>query len=761
MVKTRKRHPTGVINGRKLVAAPGLVNKLANSMPGKKARPARGRKLGNRSGAADSGVTVVQNPIFSSNAQVQDGVRTIDIVCQLNPDSLFRLINSWLQYYVVINGNTLVPGVDTTDFQDIAATMYVDLLNAMGGLISIFVQVDQPALYRDLFEAVSPKTTKMSPTVQTRYSWFAGSLPQNFTEVDGVHWGPQTNTEYYGTGQAIVGPYSGSSGGINAVKKLFNAMLAKGHRKWDGKPTAYANDTSAFAMYEPDNNNNVPSDFANCAGMSQHEQPIKFIWVAGLQLVTVSNDRFPRFFKALYSGPQTQMGHRLINILSGQQAAMEQTTVQRVDYTEFQYQVQGILSGIFSNAFASAGDSLDELNALFNSIDNTAWQIYLQNCIATAALLESPATLGYQDPFSTYVPIPFGTQFIPRDPTGTTAYRMFILVIENLRRLKVVATKMGRVGDMFFYNSFSMSPPLFTTFSIFPGLPGPVSAWPTSYDVPTATDNVSNVIVSLNMAGIDALSVAFGYLSDFMAASAPFTKISDQTAEREMSGQQLTNLIRFVAPTPAARLGGLPAVDQLKRAGSIKKEGTKLSGKQLLIFQSIRKPKRSERLVVEDEPVTSAIPFSIGTQGAIGSRRPFNALANKFYSCVIPITYIQLAPVGGTLMNAIAPAVSKLSVYSFWPVDSLLSSYYNNLMLQGLQTTYRAESSTTPIELLQIFQNHADAGLGGAAGDLTRMLFGFAKKDKWKKMGDALAPIVDGVANAFPRTRKLNNMMSS
>jgi len=590
----------------------------------------------------------------------------------------------------------------------------------------------------------------MSPTVQTRYSWNQQTVPGSFVETDYVHWGPQTQTEYFATGQGIVGPFAGNSANFTVVKKLFNAMLAKGHKKWDGKPTAYATDTTAFAMYEPDNNSSSPSDFANGAGMIQHEQPIRSIWTGALQLCGVSNDRFPRFFKAVYAGPQTYMGHRLLNILKGQEGAMEQCTIQRVDYTEFQYQVQGIINGLFTNTSASSGDSIDPLAFFFDSIENTAWTLYLMNCIASAALMESPATLGYLDPYSTYFPLPFGTQFIPRDPSGTSVNKMFILVIENLRRLKVVATQLGRVGDMYFYNAFSASPQLFSTFPI----PG-VSAWPASYVITSSTDSVSGVIVSLNSSGTDAIATNFTALIDFMAVAAACTKISDQTAEREMGNQQLTNLLRFIAPTPAARLLAQP-IDVLKRSNS-KKEGVRLSGHQLRIFQSMKPRKHFKPMFLEEDPITSAFPIVIGTQGAVGSRRPLNVVANKFFSCVLPITYVQLAPVGGTLMNAIAPAVTKLSVYAFSPVDSVLSSYYNNINNQGMQTTYRAESSTTPIELLQLFQNRADAGLGGAAGDLTRMLFGFAKKDKWKKIGDKLAPVVDGIANAFPKTRKLNN----
>jgi len=681
-----------------------------------------------------------------------------------------------VQYYVTLAGNTLLADDTQQDYANIYAGLYTDLTQlAMVGGISLFNTDETPQVYRDLFVALGPKTPPIFGGIQYKYSFDPATINGNVLDgTDGVFWGAQTETQYYGTGFSVVAPFNpgNQQNQIASCKKFFGLMITKGAPKWRGGLTAFEHDTSAYAASVTPPSTMAINDFVGTNVIVQHEVPIRSIWLAALQLTILSDDRFPKFQKVIYAGPQSYMGHRLVGNLSGVDGAMDQVRVQRMDATELSYLMQGVFDGAAYNWAVSSGngDTPEPTTPPWlGSIPYDSWEVFVNNIILIAGLAESPVTLGYQDTQGSYVPLPWGTQFLPVDANQSSSQLAPIVAVECLRRYKVTCTDEGRGGRVFLYNAWSRS---LNTYNFFEFDFAP--SLPTTLNLQTFTDSSTNTVVAQNSSGQGVIADVFGELALLFVAMQPYTRFSNVTAEREVSAQMLTNLLRFVAPSPAsirflngASVGPVGTTTAtVKRSGSLKKKPEILE-RFLKAYESrqgsrtraaARKGPGSYTKLAQplQEPASNLQPFMLGLQGAIGSRRPNNVVASKFFSLPLPITYANVDPSTPSLNSALLPGVTRLGVYTFSQVQDLLLSYYEKIALAGGQTTYRAEADIASVELLQIFLNRTNAGLGGAAGSLVEKAFGLGKKDKVKKAGKILGPIVDAVVNAFPRGRAIN-----
>jgi len=341
-----------------------------------------------------------------------------------------------------------------------------------------------------------------------------------------------------------------------------------------------------------------------------------------------------------------------------------------------------------------------------------------------------------------------------------------IVVAECLRRYKVTCTDEGRGGRVFLYNAWSRS---LNTY-VFADFAPP--ALPATLNLQSFIDTTTNQVVAQNNTGGGVVGDFYAELVTLFFTMQPYTRFSDVTAEREQSAQMLTNLLRFILPPPTS---GFNKIGAAASGATVKRSNSKTKRPEVLerFFKAyddregsrIRAKKRNgigghtKISPLLQEPNFQPQPFLLGLQGAIGSRRPANVVANKFFSLPLPITYGNIDPSTPSLMSAILPCVTRLGVYTYSQVQDLLLSYYEKIFLTGSQTTYRAEADFASIELLQIFLNRTNAGLGGAAGSMVEKAFGLAKKDKVKKVGKFLGPIVDTIVNAFPRGRAANEQV--
>jgi len=699
-----------------------------------------------KQGAASSpyaGVNVVRNPIFVNGGPSNPGVRTLEVKVPLNNGSLFRVINSWGQYFMVIANSSPISDDSQGDLQNAVQAIFQDLtLNAMIGGKSYFEDADIPQIYRDLFVALIPKSPAAYGGVNFKYSFDPTTIPTSFQLTDGVVWGKQQQNEYGATGLSILSAFTPATdlGSLVAsTKRFFSMMLSIGHRKWMQKPTAFEQDTSAFAAFVPATVDTVV-DFNNTSGTSQHEVPIRSTWLAGLQLTSLSKSRFSKFQRTIYAGPQSYMGHRLIGFFSGQDGALDQVRVQRVDVQEFMYQAEGILTGAATQYLLSPGNAAMPTPPWVNTIPFDAYLNMLMNVLATAAMSESPVTLGLTDPFGVFVPLPFGSQFTARDNMDSGVVKWFMVAIENARRLKFTVTEEGRGQRVFLYNALSTSAATYDFYNSWAP-----NVFPVSYDVRSSTDTTTGQVMSINNYGLDATGDFAVFWSEMIILLQAYTRFSDVTAEREQSAQMLTNLLRIVAPSPVGMR------NSLQRSNS--KGALPLYAEK--VFEGVVR-RKGKTLVA---PTAAFAPLTLGINVAQASRRPANPAADKMFVLVVPISYGNPDPTTPDLDAAMIPAFGRLGVYTFNKVQNILTTYYLQLASTGTQMTYRADADNTPNELLQTFKNRTDLGLGGAAGSVVEGLFGLAKKEKIRNIGKMLGPVVDGLVNMFPKTRKMNNMI--
>jgi hypothetical protein len=769
---TNKSNAQGKNKERKAKAAIARLKTAQASLPASAAALVMRRKdkrkptVHQKFGPLAGRVPVI-NPRFAQNDIVNAQVRILEINCELNPANLMRVVNSWVQYYITLVGSTLISDVSQSDFSSLAQALYTDLVtNAMTGTKSAFEDQAMPQIYRDLYEALTPKSPPPRGQVQLKYVWDPATLTTPYATTDLFQIGAQTETEYLTTGLSVLGPFSpaASIGDCNAIAiKAFNAMISRGHRQWKGGPTPFLHDTSAFAVFFPISSSNVIVDFANCGGVSYHEVPIRSTWLAGLQLVLPDNTRWPLFERSLFAGPQSYMGHRLVNFFVGQEDALSQVKIQRVPLNDVVYQVFGVIGGAEQFALASSGNSTTQINASTLVADETAYYLYIMAAVATMALDESPVTLGYQDPYATYNPLPWGSQFIPRDPGDTGIFKLPQLTVENLRKLFATVTDNGRQGVTYLYNVWGIATPYIETFGNVP------NGFPTTFDVTTSSDTATNEFMCYNNSGLDFMETQYFNFADLWFAMQPFTKFYDVTAERETGTQMLTNLLRMVAPPMSAsrfaqsETRGEKRLTRMRDALYPEKETRKNRPKFKVpeINVGLSRSKSIERKSGKSTPTTSQfqqIPTFV-FQVAVGNRRPMSPIAGKFFNCVLPIAYVNADPTDSSLTGALTSSIVRLDVYAFQQTSNILGTYISNVIAQGAQATNRAESGDTQIELLQIFKNRADAGMGGALGSLSKLLFGFAKKEKWRKIGDIVGDTLDTVANSIPKLAKYNKMV--
>jgi hypothetical protein len=705
------------------------------------------------------GVPMVTNPVFAAaSAGVDPGIRTIQHLIVLNSSNFLLMVSAWAQYFLVIGGMTIVQDDQYRQCADIYYSIATDLINAMLGKISVFDDV--PLIYRELFEALMPKNNPTSSGVSNSFVFDEASLNFPIVEVNGFHVGGSLDTEYATTGlNTIESPYqiSNVANANQQTQKFFSLMIAKGHKRWDKKDTIYIKDTSAYALNQPADSS-VVVDFVGSVGTVSHESPIRSLWLAGLGLTTTPASRFAKCVKPFFAGPQSFMGHRLSTKQTGKEGANDHIRVQRVDVTELEIQSIGLMAGCgtqvgFSPTVLNTAGQL----AVINAGDDIMYSVYVDNVINTATLLESPATFGYIDPLGTYVSQPYGTQYFPRDNVESGTSRFWQLTVENLRRLKVTCTMEPDLGTVWLYNVFQRSNPGLN-FSFWG-----TTIFPTTFDLYTLTDATVGAVCVMNSAGTSG----FGDYSAFTVPSyeivtSPFAKWSTVTSEREQKAQMLTNLLRFVLPSPV----GLRNYQSRTATSTAVVKGSKTPNpsrnwQKIIDIEEkrLREGSRYGKPLKNAPPTTNTQPYALGIMVASGNRRPNAADMSAFYSVVIPITSFN--PAGGlssSVQTAIAPSLCRLGVFTFNFSQNILLNYFDSLYLVGTRNTHPAGASEAPNELLQIFHNREDAGLGGAFGSIVNGLFGLAKKEKVRNAGRYIATAGDAILNAIPKTRRFNNM---
>jgi len=452
----------------------------------------------------------------------------------LNLTNFGRVINSILQSSLTSGGATTINDTNDNDMANTFAVLWTDLQGAMGGLKSLFNTC--PNFYRHLFEAVSPTTTKTEPAFTFQFDELTFSTTP--TVPDGVCWGVIESNNYGSTGLGTVGIFNPSNSQFDQIAsagRIFQRFANSGHKMWkEGDPdTDGKDDPSAFAAWLP----NPTSEFIDGFGAVSLECKIRTTWLACLGLTPFNANRTSNYILPFYALPQTYMGHRIMTKYTGRIGNTEQVRVQALDANSFLYQVAGVFNTgaeQFRQSAIVPGNNTWEDGSITNI---NQMMVYLATVLYTATLRESGATLGYG--YSNAQCLAWGNQYLGRDTATTSAQNFFSIVIENLRRLKVISDDVNGTPT-YVYNVFIRKLPELSYFT--PEWLGKDPSFPPSWDVNSCSD--PTVAINFNLEA----GTCQEYFEKFVSASSilgQFTPLGFVTNEREQS-TQLTNLVRIL-----------------------------------------------------------------------------------------------------------------------------------------------------------------------------------------------------------------------
>jgi len=474
------------------------------------------------------------------------------------------------------------------------------------------------------------------------------------------------------------------------------------------------------------------------------------LWAAGLGLTTGNGgpgtNRYPRHERSLYAGPQSFMGHRLVNRLTGINFSRDNVRIQRVDVTEIFVLLGGVLTGVNQQQSLSAETPAGPIVVGFPG--DLAY-LLTAACVATSGFRESPVTLGYFDPQGAYSPLTWGSQFLPRSSSDSDITKFPEIVVETLRRLKIIVAAEGSNGIVATYPVWSMSDPtqFFSPDSVYvtPVIP--------NFNLANFTDTASSAAIAINNTGLDLIGSFYNDWQAGVSLFQGFVKFSSATSEREQSSQMLTNLVRFVVPpvTSFISIGRSSSGGKHSNASRAIEYALERRAKQMVAVVPVVKGqyRRPRLIMVKPETAKAASTTVPYMQAAQGSHKPANPVANKFYVTVIPISYVNPNPSTPSLNAALLPALMRQGIYSFFQSQDILVNYVEQIFLTGLQTTRRADGDTVPNELLAFFHNRTNAGLGGALGSTVATAFGMAKNQSVKDFGVKVGDLADALAKHF------------
>jgi hypothetical protein len=629
----------------------------------------------------------------------------------------------------IILGSNLTNDDSAQDLQNFVQVLAMDLLTrGMQGGISYFEEA--PMWYRELFEAFFPTTVKGN--WQAQYRFDVTTLPNGYNPTDGVQWGNISAPTANLNGLLAVGAFAPSTDIttlVNSANTIFQKFYAVGHKKWTrGYPdTVFKNDPSVYCFPRYD----AVLDFQSGSGTTGLEVPIRTTWLAGLQLVSLTaptGNRASNFNIPFYAPPQSYMGYRISSFHTGKQGAKNQVRLQRVDLADIMVFVWGVLSGITQQSSASTINpiTVPGLNGPYDMLE-----VYIRLVCAIAFFNESPVTIGCQDVYGTYTPLPWGNQFLMPAADTTGAYTVFRLVAENLRRLKYVGQKHYGVPTYLF--TVPMSSQADVPYKIWTQ-----TAFPTAFNWQSMS--YAGTYYNYNESGISTTG-SFGlfvsnYLGTYIPAWSNYTKFAITSAQTEVGAngektpvQQLSWFARCIPPLTTSR-----------RSKTVQNNNND--------WEDVGSTPPSAKLV--------QTPF-LGANAGTMCRRPYRAQQAPWLLFVLPSAYFDNGQ--ASVNNGLSLPMNRGMGILVMPANTGTTPYYQKLLTTATSQTYTLGAATSAInELTKVLDNNDDHGLGGALGSLVNLI-GQKVAKKHPKLGsfiEGAAPALDDVIG-MTRFGGLNN----
>jgi len=656
-----------------------------NSQVGKVATVSRG--LYGDAGKVDTyGSEVVPSKTYSS--------RTLPV----NSDNLVRVINTIVQAHIAGMNQIQLQDANANLVALAASAMYADLLGATYGEKSRFTEATE--FYKDIFDAISPKDI-----TGIKYSGRAGGVPLAYYEVDDFKIGEINPGAYGDTGLGIVtspfvvGP-DGSAWTAAAVA-MFSNFGAAGHKMvtMSTYNSYYMNDPSAFCSITT-----KVADAQNTMLLASLEVPITAVWAASMGIFSSSDpaiNRVPNYTVTLYGPGHSYVGSRITQFKVGPAGRMDQIRLTRVDVYDLLAMSFGTITGATEVWEADNETGTNPwLNPDFSN--NSLWIIYTQLLASGYFLPYSPVTHSIRDPFAVFYPVPWGMQFLPNDPGTLAGWLYPMVIVENLRMLRPYTRKIrGVVTSVYPVPSYSTK-----------GWEGyQVRGWTDSTSPDNPFSNTYNfdrsfdreTFVSLTPLGINTtLASVFGYIEAFNFAATDLQRNLEfntcAVSSNMTKKTTLTHMTRVVYAPLGAALPGKKRVEEVKvdRFRQNLVEGNKFRAPM---------PKLASTTVKSDV----ALPL------AIMCDRPILSSYAIFYQLCIPLA-MAVFENGSTLEESISQQFDRLACRAYVPTNSVGNPYKDAIYIAGRKAASAVYVDSAKNELMQVFSNDAEMGLGGAIG---------------------------------------------